>query len=98
MQYSSGSFASIGAGWFAWILQPVRSLRRPRGLQPVAALRLDYVPETVLERVIGPAAEVILQVSTTVRRLQHGRLQSYILYIVAGLAALSGLVLLGGTS
>jgi len=98
MQYSSGSFAGIGAGWFAWILQPVRNLRRPRGLQPVVALRLEYVPETVLERVIGPAAEVILQVSTTVRRLQHGRLQSYILYIVAGLAALSGLVLLGGTS
>ena len=35
---------------------------------------------------------------TAVRRLQHGRLQAYILYLVAGLAALGGLVLLGGVS
>jgi hypothetical protein len=31
-----------------------------------------------------------------VRRLQHGRLQFYVLYIVVGLAALGVLVLIGG--
>ena len=98
MQYSSGSFAGIAVQWFAWVLQPARSLRRPRGPFPAAALRLEYIPETMLERVIAPTGEAIMVVSTAVRRLQHGRLSAYILYIVAGLAALSGLVLLGGAS
>ena len=34
MQYTSGSFAGIAAGWFAWILQPERKMRRPRGHFP----------------------------------------------------------------
>jgi hydrogenase-4 component B len=50
----------------------------------------------VLERVIGPVSAGILHVSTAVRRLQHGRLQFYILYLVAGLIALGVLVILGG--
>jgi hypothetical protein len=50
----------------------------------------------VLERVLTPAAEIILQASTATRRLQHGRLSAYILYVVAGLLALSLFVLLGG--
>jgi hydrogenase-4 component B len=37
-----------------------------------------------------------MQVSTAVRRLQHGRLQFYILYVLAGLIALGVLVMLGG--
>jgi hydrogenase-4 component B len=98
MQYSSGSFAGIAAGWFSWILQPVLTLRRPRGPFPAGAFSLEHGPETVLERVIGPAGGAIMSVSTAVRRLQHGRLQAYILYLVAGLAALSGVVLLGGAS
>jgi hydrogenase-4 component B len=38
----------------------------------------------------------IMQVSTATRRLQHGRLQFYILYVVAGLIAIGAVVLLGG--
>jgi hydrogenase-4 component B len=96
MQYTSGSFAGVATGWFRWILQPERKLRRPRGYFPAAAIRLERIPETVLERILAPASVVILQVSTTVRRLQHGRLQFYILYLVAGLLGLGVLVLLGG--
>jgi hydrogenase-4 component B len=96
MQYSGGSFASIAAGWFGWILRPLRKLRRPRGQFPASAIRLERVPETVLEMVITPAARGIMRVSTAVRHLQHGRLQSYILYVLAGLLALGLLVLLGG--
>jgi hydrogenase-4 component B len=96
MQYTSASFAGIVAGWFGWILQPERKLRRPRGYFPAEALRLERVPETVLERVITPVGDAILGVSTAVRRLQHGRLQFYILYLVAGMFALGLLVVLGG--
>ena len=97
MQYTSGSFAGIAAGWFAWMLRPERKLRRPRGHFPAEAIRLERIPETVLERVIAPVGAAIMRVSTAVRRLQHGRLQFYILYVVAGLMALGVLVLLGGT-
>jgi hydrogenase-4 component B len=96
MQYTGGSFAGIAAGWFAWVLRPERKMRRPRGHFPAEALRLERVPETVLERIIAPVGVRIMQVSTAVRRLQHGRLQFYILYVVAGLIALGVLVLLGG--
>lgn len=98
MQYSGGSFGAITAGWFAWLLQPVRELRRPRGHFPTNAIRLERIPETLLERVITPLGGVIMLASTTVRRLQHGRLQSYILYLLAGLVTLGVLVLLGGMS
>lgn len=96
MQYTSGSFAAIAVGWYSWILQPERVLRRPRGPFPARAMRVVLFPETVLERVIEPAAEAVMWVSTAVRRLQHGRLQFYIVYMVGGLAAVALLVLLGG--
>ena len=96
MQYTSSSFARTASGWFRWILLPQRKLRKPRGHFPAEAVCLERVPETVLERIIGPAGVAIMQVSTTVRRLQQGRLQFYILYVVAGLIALAILVLLGG--
>jgi hydrogenase-4 component B len=97
MQYKGGSFAEISAGWFFWILLPQRALRRPRGLFPVRAHRLERFPETVFERVIEPAAAVVLRLSTAVRRLQHGRLQYYIVYVIAGVAALGTLVVWDGT-
>jgi hydrogenase-4 component B len=96
MQYTSGSFAGIATGWFVWFLRPEREIRRPRGLFPVEAMRLERVPETVLERIITPISAVILQLSTAARRLQHGGLQAYILYVLGGLVALGLLVLLGG--
>ena len=96
MQYTSGSFASIAAGWFSYVLRPERRVRRPRGHFPAEAIRLERTPETILERVIVPMSRVIMNVSIAVRRLQHGRLHAYILYVVAGLVALGILVWLGG--
>jgi hydrogenase-4 component B len=96
MQYTGGSFAGIVAGWFEWALCPERKLRRPRGIFPVEAIRLERVPEMVLERIIGPVGVAVMLVSTGVRRLQHGRLQFYILYVVGALIALGVLVSMGG--
>jgi hydrogenase-4 component B len=96
MQYTGGSFAGIVAGWFYWLLRPHRKFRRPRGLMPTSASRIEHIPETVLERVIVPAGNAIMQVSASARRLQHGRLQDYILYMVVGLIVLAIVVFLGG--
>jgi hydrogenase-4 component B len=95
MQYTSGSFAGIVSGWFRWILRPETVLRRPHGLLPGEAHGRERVPETVLEGVVRPAARWVMRVSTATRRLQHGRLSIYILYVVVGLVALGLLVVLG---
>jgi len=88
MQYSSGSFAGIVTGWFAWVLRPQRTVRRPRGLFPLDALRLERYPDAVLELAIVPAGDLIVRASGVARRLQHGRLQAYILYVIAALMGL----------
>jgi hydrogenase-4 component B len=56
---------------------------------------MDRVPETVLEHGIQPVGNVILRISSAVRSLQHGRLQYYIAYLVAGLLGLTALVAAG---
>lgn len=96
MQYTGGSFSAIAAGWFFGLLQPERSLRRPRGPFPAGASWIERIPDTVLERVIGPMGDGVMRVSTAVRRLQHGRLQSYLLYLLVGLVALGMVVFFGG--
>ncbi len=95
MQYTGASFSGIPAGWFGWLLRPERRLRRPRGVFPHEAILVERLPETVLERVIGPVGGVFLRVSAAARRLQHGRLQFYIAYLAAGLVALAAVVLYG---
>jgi hydrogenase-4 component B len=96
MQYTAGSFAGIPSSWFLWILRPDRKLRRPRSPFPENASYVEHTPETVLDRVIVPVGDVVLRVSTAVRRLQHGHLQSYILYLLVGLTGVAVLVLIGG--
>ncbi len=96
MQYTAGSFAGIITGWFAWILRPERHAHPPQGPFPGRASYSEYTPETVLEKGVEPVGEMVMAVATAARRLQHGRLQLYILYLVAGLAALAILVFAGG--
>jgi hydrogenase-4 component B len=96
MQYTAGSFAGIITEWFGWILRPERHEHRPEEIFPSLASFEEHTPETVLERVVHPIGGVVMQVSAAARRLQHGRLQAYLLYLVIGLAVLAGLVLTGG--
>jgi hydrogenase-4 component B len=96
MQYTAGSFAGIINEWFAWVLRPWREERRPEGAFPAGASFVDHTPETVLEHLVEPVGAVVMRISGLARRLQHGRLQSYLLYIVIGLIAVAALVLRGG--
>lgn len=96
MQYTAGSFAGIITSWFRWILRPQRHAHPPAGTFPSQAHFVEHTPETVLEHVVEPTATLVIRLSTAVRRLQHGRLQAYILYLLIGLAALTLLALLGG--
>jgi hydrogenase-4 component B len=96
MQYTAGSFARIITEWFDWILHPQRHEDRKDETFPARASFAEHTPETVLEEVIEPAGGVVMHVVTAVRRLQHGRVQAYVLYLVIGIAALAALVMMGG--
>jgi hydrogenase-4 component B len=95
MQYTAGSFAGIITEWFAWILRPVRHEHRPLETLPPRASFAEHTPETVLEYAVEPAGGLVMQLSTAARRLQHGRVQAYLLYLLIGLAALAVVVLIG---
>lgn len=92
MQYTAASFASIITEWFAWILRPVRHEHRPEAVLPDHADLSSHTPETVLERVVEPVGGLVMRLSMMARRLQHGRIQAYLLYVLIGLAALALLV------
>lgn len=96
MQYTAGSFAGIITEWFAWILRPERHEDRPEKILPEAASLTEHTPETVLERVVEPAGGMFMRLSLMARGLQHGRVQSYLFYLLVGVAALAGLVAVGG--
>jgi hydrogenase-4 component B len=92
MQYTAGSFAGIITEWFGLVLRQERHAQRPEGCFPASARLTVHTPETVLERVVEPMARAVLLGSSLVRRLQHGRVQSYVLYILIGLLALAAWV------
>jgi hydrogenase-4 component B len=96
MQYTAGSFAGIVTEWFSWILHPVRHAHPPEEAFPASASFEEHTPETVLEEVIAPAAGVVMRLSSAARRFQHGRVQAYLFYLLIGIAALAGLVLVEG--
>jgi hydrogenase-4 component B len=93
MQYTAGSFAGIITEWFAWILRPSRHEHRPEETFPAIASFAEHTPETVLEHLVQPVGAVVMRVSTAVRRLQQGKLQAYLLYLLVGVAALAALVM-----
>jgi hydrogenase-4 component B len=95
MQYTSGSFSAIVAGWLPGVRAPDGVLRRPRGPFPHRAMSMEHFPDAVLDRVVEPAAAVVLHLSAATRRLQHGRLQFYVVYLLCGLAVLAILVWIG---
>ena len=96
MQYTAGSFAGIITEWFAWLLRPVRHEHRPDVMFPVRASVAAHTPEIVLVQIIQPASDLVMRASAAVRSLQHGRVQSYLVYLLIGLAALALVVLVGG--
>lgn len=96
MQYTAGSFAGIITEWFTWILRPQRHGHPVEGEFPARAEFAQHTPETVLEFVVEPAGGWVMRLSQAARRFQHGRVQAYLFYTVAGAAALALVVWLGG--
>jgi hydrogenase-4 component B len=96
IQYTAGSFADIITEWFAWILRPRKHERLPDKTLPKDGKFEQHTPETVLAYAVEPAANVVMKLAQIARRFQHGKVQAYVLYLLAALAALLVMVLLGG--
>jgi len=97
MQYTAGSFAGIITGWFAWILRPKQHSHLPVDIFPARSDFTEHTPETVLETVVEPTGSLVMSISMAARKLQHGRLQTYIFYLLLGLLALAILAVMGGS-
>jgi hydrogenase-4 component B len=97
MQYSAGSFASTITSWFAWILRPERHARRRVDYFRAMDSFEEHTPETVLERVVVPATNGVMLAAGLARRLQHGRLQAYVLYVLIGVAAIALIAVTGAS-
>ena len=77
-------------------MRPVRHEHRPVETLPSSASWAEHTPETILELVVEPVGRVMMQFSLAARRLQHGRVQAYLLYLLAGVAMLAIAVFAGG--
>lgn len=95
MQYTAGSFAATLTEWLADLLRSKRREIRPEGVFPAEAAFESHTPDVVLDEAVLPSAGRILRAASVARRLHHGRVQAYLVYVVLGLGALALLVCLG---
>ncbi|BCG46266.1 Hydrogenase-4 component B [Citrifermentans bremense] len=88
IQYTGSSFGALFGSLAAPVIRTRIWAGKVTGVAP-AATKLSYTPEeTVLQRILLPAISIIGVGFAFVRRLQHGEVHVYILYIFATLLLL----------
>jgi formate hydrogenlyase subunit 3/multisubunit Na+/H+ antiporter MnhD subunit len=90
MQYTASSFAQIIVDLFAPVLRPHAHAERPLGVLPRNASYSSHVPELVLDGALQPAGRAVEWVARHARRIQQGRIQTYLLYVLLTLVTLLG--------
>ncbi|MEI7817889.1 MAG: proton-conducting transporter membrane subunit, partial [Desulfuromonadales bacterium] len=85
MQYGASSFSELAVSVFTGIIR--QRIDRPvvNGLFPGTARCSDHPSETILERIIEPLFTMIGISFAFLRRLQHGLVHVYMMYIFATL-------------
>ena len=81
MQYSASSFAGMLVDLFAGLLRPQRHAPKIAGPFPAPGRFSSHVPEAVLELVYLPVLKRGNELLVPLRKLQHGQIPLYILYI-----------------
>ncbi len=81
MQYTASSFAQPLTDLFGTFLQTRRHVVTPTGFFPHGASLITETPDVCTEFVYGPAFRGIGHGLGSVRWLQHGRVNLYVLYI-----------------
>lgn len=88
MQYTASSYAQPLMRVFQGLLRPEVEIHPPSGYWPKHASFHSHTPDMALDRALLPAASAAEQALTVARRLQHGRLQYYLLYVFVFLIAI----------
>ena len=88
MQYTASSFASPQVQLFRWALRPEFHQTKQLSLFPQSASFETHVPDPVLNRVLLPGAAHARRILGRARIIQAGRIQIYIVYVVATLLIL----------
>lgn len=88
MQYTASSFAAPLVNLFRWALHPEVHREDSTTLFRTEASFETHVPDPVLERFLVPAISRVQHMMSFLRQLQAGRIQVYILYMVAALLIL----------
>lgn len=88
MQYSASSFAEMIVKLFAGALRPHVEKPDITGPFPQRSRFASHVPEAVLALAIVPFFKAVDERFSTIRRLQHGQLHLYILYVFITLCLL----------
>jgi formate hydrogenlyase subunit 3/multisubunit Na+/H+ antiporter MnhD subunit len=88
MQYTASSFAQPLTSFFRYVLRQTTRGQPPRGLFPRHAAFETHSPDVMRETVYTPAFLWLRTVLGKMRRIQEGRLQLYVLYLVVTLLVL----------
>ena len=89
MQYTASSFAQPLTDLFRVFLGTRREFAPPQGVLPAQACEFhSETPDVFTERCFRPVFAGIAWLMAHPRRLQHGRVQLYVLYVVLTLVAL----------
>lgn len=88
MQYTASSFAASLVSILSPVLRPHGHRPEIAGLAPGPARFASHVPEVVLDLLLLPLLRRAEEWSAPLRRLQHGHLHLYMLYIFAVLCVL----------
>ena len=82
MQYTASSFARPIVGMFGILLGTRTEIEQPEGLFPAGASLHTHTDDIFVKRAYGPAVMFVRRLAGLFRRLQQGRTNLYILYIV----------------
>jgi hydrogenase-4 component B len=96
MQYTASSFADPLLRLSRRLLEPHVHDEPPEGYFPRAGRRETHTPDLAAERVYRPVVRAGARLFTSMRWMQQGRLQLYLLYILVTVLALLLVQLLGG--
>jgi len=88
MQYTAASFPAPALGTVEGLVSRTVQGGPPEGYFPAAARREERLADAAGERFVVPLARRFLEALARVRVLQGGRLQLYLLYVLATLIAL----------
>lgn len=88
MQYTASSFADPFVLLFRLLLRTRRGQGVPAGFFPREARFSSDSPDPFASSLFAPAFHAVAWLASKLRRLQHGRIQIYVLYIALTLIAL----------